>query len=136
MSACPRIHVNQTPGLIAHDLQDVGMPTDKQVWLHSAQCLRRSPVIVARIAADVSHVDLQPVTLPREILIQFSSQISAVNIPEDAAYRLECTQLFQHSQRPEVTGVPKLIALGKLAKDFVVEKAVCVGKQPDPHASS
>jgi hypothetical protein len=136
MSARSRVHVHQTQRLIAHVFQDMGMPTDKQARLQSAQFLRRSPVVVARISTDVGHVDLQAVTLPGEILFQFRSQIRAIDISEDSTYGPECTQLLQHSQRPEVASVPEFIAIGKLPKYFVVEKAMCVGKQPDPQASS
>jgi len=134
VAASAGIHVNEAERLIAHDFQDVGMTADEQTRPQPLDFLPRSPVVIARIASDVGHVNGDALAIPNEIPRKFSTEFRTVNIPVNAPDWLESPEPVEDLDRPEVARVPDLVAFGEMPENSIVQKSVCVGEQPDSHS--
>ena len=93
-----------------------------------------TPVVVARIPADVGHVDVESLALPNEILRQVGAEFRPINVPVNSAYRPEGPEPIQDVDRPEVARVPNLVALAEMLENSVIQESVCVGEEPDSHS--
>jgi len=91
----------------------------------------RPPVVIARISADVRHVDIHAFALPERVALQLSPQLRAIDIAPNSTCRLERLQLIQHLNRPKIPRMPNLIALREMFENSRVQVPVCVGKQTD-----
>ncbi len=92
-----------------------------------------SRVVIAGIASDVGHVDLEPLAVPEEVARQISPQFGAVHVAKNAAGGFELPDPVEDFGRPEIACMPDLIAFGEVLQHRVVEKTVSVRKQPDAH---
>jgi hypothetical protein len=93
-------------------------------------------VVIARIAANVRHIDANALTLPGEILRQLGAQLRVVNVPVDPAQGFKVSQSIKDFLRPKISRMPDLITLSGLTEDRVIQKSMRVGKQPDSHSQS
>jgi hypothetical protein len=136
VAASAGIHVNEAERLVAHDFQDVGVTADEQTRPKPLEFLPRTPVVIAGVPSDVGHVNCNALTIPNEILGNFRTEFRTVNIAVNAPDRSEDPEPIQNLDRPEVAGVPDLVAFGEMPENSVVQKSVCVGEQPDSHSSA
>jgi hypothetical protein len=128
------IHVKKLKRGISYYLQDVGVTAYEQARPVTTEFLPRAPVVVARIPADVRHVDRDAIATPNEILGNVSTEFRTVNIPVNGPDWPEGPEPIQNIDRPEVAGVPYLVAFGEMPENGIVQKSVCVGEQPDSHS--
>jgi hypothetical protein len=119
---------------ISYYLQDVRVTADEQPRLVTAKFFYGLPIIIARIPADMGHVDADAIAIPNEILGKVSTKFSTVNIPVNAADWPEGPEPIQNLDRPEIARVPNLVAFGEMPENGIVQKSVCVGEQPDSHS--
>ena len=120
------IHVNEAERLIAHDLQDVGVTADEEARPQPPKFLSGTRVVIARIPADMGHVDGDALAFPAEIDRQVGAKFRPVNVPVNSPDRLEGSETIQYVRSSEVARVPHLIALGEVMEDSVIQKAVGV----------
>jgi len=99
------------------------------------QLFRRSTVVIAGVASNVSHVYADALAIPGEVLGQLDSEIGAVDIPINSADWFQRSEAVQNAERAEVSRMPDFIAFSKGTQDRVVQKAVGVREQPDSHLS-
>lgn len=130
------IHVKQSRRGIPHDLQNMGVTADEQTRPEPTEFLSNSPVVIARIPADVGHVHIDALAFPEKILRQIGTKFGTIDVPVNATHRFEGSEPIEYFACAEVSRVPHLITLGKVMEDSVIQKAVGVGKQPDPHSPS
>lgn len=128
------IHVQKLESGISHYLQDVRVTAHEQPRVVPADFLYGPPIVIARIPADMSHVDGDPVAIPYKICWQIGSEFCAVNISVNTPDWLEGPESIENLDRPEVARMPNLVALRKMTEHGVIQKTVCVGEQPDSHS--
>ena len=128
MAAGAGIHVDESERLVEHDFQDVGVPADEQTRPQPPDFLPCTPVVIARIPADMGHVDGDAVAFPNQILREVGAEFRPVNVPVNSTDRPEGSETIQYVRRPKVSRVPNLVALGEVLEDSVIQKAVGVGK--------
>ena len=87
MAAGTGVHVKQSEGRIARHLQNVGVAADEQARPQPPDFLPGAPVVVARIPADVRHVDVEALALPNEILREVGAKFRPVNVPVNSPDR-------------------------------------------------
>ncbi len=134
MPARAGVHVEKLERGISYYLQDVRVAADEQPRLVTAKFLYCPPVIIARIPADMGHVDADTLAIPNEIRGKVSTEFSTIDIPVNAPDWPEGSEPIENLDRPEVAGVPNLVAFGEMPENGVVQKSMCVGEQPDSHS--
>jgi hypothetical protein len=134
VAASAGIHVNETERLVAHDLQYVGVTADEQTRPQPLDFLPRTAVVIAGVSSDVGHVNCDALAIPNEVFGNLETELRTVNISINTADWLEGPELGEKVDRPEVSRVPDLIALGEMPENSVVQKSVCVGEQTDSHS--
>jgi hypothetical protein len=100
-----------------------------------ADFLLGPPVVIARIPADMRHVDRDALAIPNEILGQAGPKLRTVNISVNSPDWPEGPEPVQNLDRPEVSGVPYFVTFGEVPEDSIVKKTVCIRDQADPHFS-
>ena len=128
MSARAGIHVKQAERGVADHLQNVRMAADEKPRPQSLEFLVNSGIVIARIASDVRHVDLEAIAIPGEVAWQVGTQFGPVDVAVNAARRFELPDPVEDLRRPEISGVPDFIAFGEVLQHRVVEKTVVVRK--------
>ena len=128
--------MKQAERRITHYLQNMRMTADEQLGMEAADSLPCAPVVIARIPADVRHVDGDTLAIPDELLGKISTQFRTVNIPVYAPEQPESPEPIENVDSPEVARVPDLIAIGEMPEHGVVQKSVRVGEQSDSHSSA
>lgn len=136
MAAGAGVHVNKSERLVPHDFEDVGMAADEQARPQPTDFLACPAIVIAGIAADVGHVYADAFAFPNKIFGQFGTDFRTIDVAVDSPRGFEGFQAIEHLGRPEVSGMPDLIALGEVVEDRIIQKPVCVGEQPDPQPSS
>ena len=136
MTARARVHVKQPDCGVPHHLQYVGVTADEKPRPQLLDFLPGTRIVIAGIAADMGHIHLDAFTLPGDIPSHLGTDLRAVNVPVNAAHRLEVFETIKNLRSPEVSRVPYLIALGKVPEDSIVQKSVGVSEQTNPQTSS
>ncbi len=126
VAARARVHVKQSERLVAHHFQDVGVAADEQARPQSTDFHPGATVVVPGIAANVRNIYAEAFALPGQIQREFSAQLRAVDVPVDSAQSLKASQSIQHFRRPEISGVPYLIAFREVFEDSVIQKTMRV----------
>ncbi len=88
---------------------------------------------MARVAADVGHIDADTFAVPGKIFGELGADFGAIDVAENAAGGFEGAQLIENFGWAEITRVPEFIAEGEVGEDGGIEKAVCVGEEADAH---
>jgi hypothetical protein len=134
VSAGARVHMQQASGRVAHYTQDMGMARDEKCRLGGGDFLLRVWRVIARVAAHVSHVDLDAKAVPEKVFTDLAADVWSVDIAVDGAERFEILKRAEDT-RSEITSVPDFVTFSEVIEDCVVEKAVRVGHEANAHAS-
>ena len=127
MAAGAGIHVNEAEGLVAHDLQNVGVTTDEEAGAQPPpEFLTGTPVVVARIAADVRHVDGDAFAVPNQIFGEIGAELCSIDVSVNSADRFEGFETIEDVRSSEISRVPHLVAFVEVTEDGVIQKTVCV----------
>jgi hypothetical protein len=132
--ASSRVHVQEVRGGIAHNPQDMRMSSEEERWLRGSDFFPGVRGVIARVPANVSHVDPDAKAVPVEVFGDVAADFVSVDIAVDGAERLESLKLTKNV-RSEITGVPNFVTFGEVLEDGVVEKSVRVGHEANAHAS-
>jgi hypothetical protein len=128
------IHMKQAERPVAHYLQNMRVSADEQARQQAAEFFPCPPVVIARTPADVRHIDGNALAIPGKIFRKIDTEFRAIEIPVNAPDWPERPESIQNFDRPEVAGVPNLVAFAEMAENSVVQESVCVGEQPDSHS--
>lgn len=134
VSTGTRIQVQQASGGVAHHTEDMRMACDEECGFGSGDFLLGVRRVIARVAAHVSHVDLDAETVPVKVLRDLAADVGPVDIAEDGAEGFESLKPVENA-RSEIAGVPDFVTFSEVFEDRVVEKAVRVGHEANAHAS-
>jgi hypothetical protein len=126
--------MRQAERRVAHYLQNMRVTANEQARQQAADFFPCPPVVIARIAADVRHVDGNALAIPRKIFRKIDTEFRTIDIPVNAPDWPKSLEPIQNLDRPEVAGVPNLVAFAEMAENSVVQKSVCVGEEPDSHS--
>jgi len=134
VSAGARVHVQQVRGGVAHDPEDMGMARDEERRLGGGDFFPGVRRVIARVAAHVSHVDIEAEAAPVKVFTDPAADLGSVDIAVDGAEGLESLKATEDAWS-EVTSVPDFVTFSEVFEDCVVEKAVRVGHEAYAHAS-
>jgi len=130
------VHMQQAESRVSHNLQNMRVAADEQARTQSADFLPGSSVVIARIPADVGHVDGNAITVPDKIFGKIGTEFGTIHVAVNAPDWPERSETVQNIDRPEIACVPDLVAFAEMAENGVVQKSMCVGEQPDSHSSA
>ena len=130
----PGVDIQDFFGLIIHNLQDVGMPADKDVGPMLPDKRPRLGIIVAGRPADMGHQHFQALALPAAVQRTPVQQPPVVAIADDALQRLEGGDLRLRVQSaPEVPGMPDLVDIPEELLELRRKHAVRIRYESDKH---
>lgn len=116
--------------LVKHHFQDMRVPADEQFGLMQVKQFSGFWIVAGRIASDMSHQYLHPLTLKREVLRKNGTYILPIDIAVNASERFELFQRFGNTGS-KVTGMPNFVAVFEMIENSFIQKAMGVGEEAD-----
>lgn len=125
------VDVQGVEDAVVHDLEDVGVATDKEFGRMHEEGTADRGIVVAGITSDV--FDEYVGSLDGEAVYRWVAQadITSVDIAVYGTEGAESFELFGHLERTNVSGVPHLVALGKVPCVAFVPMAMSVREETD-----
>jgi hypothetical protein len=114
------IHVQQSKLFVEHDLQDMRVPADEQLWRIHRDFLPDRLVVFPGIAADVRDPDVDAFANEPVVQRKLEPRLVVIDIAIDRAKRLYLFQGIGHRQIADIAGMPDLVGLGRIGKYPVV----------------
>src|SRR5690606_26233846 len=119
--------------LIGHYLQNMRMPTNKQLRRIFVDFLSDAVIILSRISSDMRNPHIDAFTNEPVVKRKLQSRFGVIDISPHGTERLEFLELVRHAKITDVACMPYLIGHRSVFKDYIVKMSVSVGKQQDLH---
>ena len=125
------VDVQGVESAVVHDLEDVGVAADEEGRRSHEESAANGGIVVAGITSDV--FDEYVGSLDSEAVYRWVAQadITSVDIAVYGTEGAESFELFGHLERTNVSGVPHLVALGKVPCVAFVPMAMSVREETD-----
>ena len=133
-SGCSRIDYKHITLCVTHDLQDMRVTADKNIWFIFINQFLCPDIISSGISADMGHQNLHTLTLEKTMKRVDEAEVVIVTIAGDTCQRLETGNLCSKIHPPaEIPGMPYLIDRFKKLLEAIIKYSVCVRYQSDVH---
>ena len=134
-TSCSGIDMEQTQGLVVLHLENVAVATDKQFGRIEKELLANADIITSRVATDVGHQYVCPLTGPSQFLGVKPAKVTTVTIAEDSTERTEILQTHGQLKRTDIAGMPDFVARLKIFQIAIIPIGMCVAEKSDAFQS-
>ena len=102
------------------------MSGDEQLWRIGKECRSHAGIVVSRITADMFDEYIDILALKTVQLMIHQSQVAPVAVAADSTERTERSKSVGYFRRPDVTGMPYLVAGFEVVQVLIIPERMRV----------